>query len=120
MNAVREHFAPEFLNRFTAIIVFNPLTLDDARKIALLMLEKVKKIAKEKNITLSYSLQLINEIVKRGYNPEWGARPMARVIEDTVETYLAEKMLAGEIKQGDVVEFGMEAFGSGTKTENNA
>ncbi|MBP7927548.1 ATP-dependent Clp protease ATP-binding subunit [Patescibacteria group bacterium] len=110
MAVVREKFAPEFLNRFSAIIVFNPLTIENTKKIALLLLEKVRNVAKSKNIEASFSGQLIDEIVKRGYNPEWGARPMSRVVEDNVETYLAENLLSGEIKPGDTIELGTEVF----------
>ncbi len=104
MSSVREHFAPEFLNRFTSIIVFNPLSIENVKKIALLMLNKVKKLADAKNITLTFSNDLLDEIIKRGYNPQWGARPLARVIEDTVETYIADKLLRNEMKPGDVIE----------------
>ena len=110
MVKVREKFAPEFLNRFNAIIVFNPLKINDIKRISLIMLNKVKLMVKEKNIDLSFSDELISELAERGYNPEWGARPMARTIEDNIETYLAEKLLMGEMKQGDVVKLGTEVF----------
>ncbi|MFC1622186.1 AAA family ATPase [Patescibacteria group bacterium] len=109
-NAVREQFAPEFLNRFTGIITFRPLERDTVRKIALILLERVKKMAKGKNIEVSFSEELVDELMLRGFNPEWGARPMARVIEDNVETYLAERILSGEINQGDTIKLGPEVF----------
>ncbi len=110
MNDVRSHYAPEFLNRFTGIIVFNPLTEDNVRAITELLLKEVSRSTDERGIKVSYKPEVINELMKRGYNPEWGARPMARVIEDTVESYLAEKILAKEFKQGDTVELGLEVF----------
>ena len=110
LREVREKYAPEFLNRFTGIIVFNPLTPEVVTKIADLMLNKVRKIADEKNITISFRPELLQELVKRGYNVDWGARSMGRVIEDTVESYLALKILSNEIKMGDVVELGTEVF----------
>lgn len=110
LKDVHEHYAPEFLNRFTALIVFKPLSKDVVSKIALLLLEKVRKLADEKGVQLSFKPELITELVNRGYNPEWGARPMARVIEDTVESYLALKFLSQEIKMGDVVALGLEVF----------
>jgi len=110
MVEVRAKFAPEFLNRFNGIIVFNPLSMENAHEIAKLLLSNVRKSAEERGIKLSFSDELINEVTKKGFSPEWGARPMARVIEDNVESYLAEKMLAGEFKQGDEKLIGVEVF----------
>jgi ATP-dependent Clp protease ATP-binding subunit ClpA len=110
MAAVKKHFAPEFLNRFSGIIVYRPLTIDNVRKIAHIMLEKVVKMADDKGIELTFKQEVITELVKRGFNPQWGARPLARVIENSVDTYLAEKILAREFKRGDKVELGLEVF----------
>jgi ATP-dependent Clp protease ATP-binding subunit ClpC len=110
MKDVREKFAPEFLNRFSGIIVFNPLSMDNVRSITGLMLNSVKAMADEKGIKVKFSDELVNEIIKRGYNPEWGARPLARVVEDTVESYLAVKMLSNGIKQGDDITLGTEVI----------
>ena len=107
---VKDKFAPEFLNRFSGIIVFNPLTKEDVSNICRLQLAEIKKIADEKGITLSFKEEVVDELIKRGYSPEWGARPLARVIEDTVESFIATKMLKNEFKQGDVINLGMEAF----------
>lgn len=110
LNAVRDHYAPEFLNRFNGLIVFKPLTKDVVHKITNLLLNKVRKIADTKGIKVSFTDELINELVERGYNPEWGARPMARVIEDSVETYLAVKLLSKEVQMGDELVLGTEVF----------
>lgn len=105
---VREKFAPEFLNRFNDIIVFHPLNMENIDKIAKLLLEDVKVLTKDKGIELTFKPELVKEIVKRGYSPEWGARPLAREIENVVENYLANKILKNEIKSGDIVELGTE------------
>lgn len=110
MEKVREKFAPEFLNRFNDIIVFHPLTMEGIEKIAKLLLEDIIDLTKEKGIKLSFKPELIKEIVKRGYSPEWGARPLAREIENSVENYLANKILKNEIKSGDIVELGTEIY----------
>ena len=107
---VRNHYAPEFLNRFNGIIVFRPLTVANVKKIADLILNRVRGMADEKGVKVSFKPELIDELVKRGFNPEWGARPLARVIEEYVETYLAVKLLADEIRRGDVLELGLEVF----------
>lgn len=107
---VRNKFAPELLNRFTSIIVFNPLTKDNLRNITKLMLEGVKEIAKEKGIEMDFKPELIEELIEKGYSPEWGARPLARVIEDSVESYIALKLLKKEINPGDRIMLGNEVF----------
>jgi len=112
LEDVRDKFAPEFLNRFNGIIVFKPLSVDSVRKIADIMLDGVREMAEEKGIKVTFKPVLLDELLKRGYNPEWGARPMARVIEDTVENYLAVKILAKEIVGGDSIELGTEVFNS--------
>lgn len=110
LGEVRDNFAPEFLNRFNGIIVFRPLALETVRTIADLMLNRVRDMANKKGVGILFKPELINELVRRGYNPEWGARPLARVIEDSVETYLAVKLLSGEIQKGDKLILGMEVF----------
>ena len=68
-------------------------------------------MAEEKGIKVSFKPELMTELLKRGYNPEWGARPMARVIEESVMNYLALKILAREVAGGDTLELGSEVFG---------
>ena len=110
LTKVREKFAPEFLNRFNDIIVFHPLTKEGIEKIAKLSLEDVKELTKAKGISITFKPELIKEIVKRGYSPEWGARPLAREIENTIENYLANKILKNEIKSGDNIDLGLEVY----------
>ena len=110
IKSIREKFAPELLNRFTAIVVYKPLSFDSVKKIALILLDGVVKRAADKNIKISFTPKLIEELVFKGFNPQWGARPLARVIEESVETYVADKLLAKEFKQGDVIELGTEVF----------
>jgi ATP-dependent Clp protease ATP-binding subunit ClpC len=110
LKDVRSGFAPEFLNRFTGIIVFNPLTATDLHSITNLLLADVARMAQEKGIKISFSPELVTELISRGFNPEWGARPLARVVEDSVESYLAVKMLSGQVTQGDELTLGTEVF----------
>lgn len=107
---VRNRFAPELLNRFTDIIVFNPLTKDNLKEITKIMLNRVKLTAEEKGIEINFKPELIDELIKRGYSPEWGARPLARVIEDSVESYIALKILKKEMNPGDRTMLGNEVF----------
>lgn len=110
LKDVREKFAPEFLNRFNGIIVYKPLSMDSVRKIAEIMLNGVKKTAEEKGIKVSFKPVLVDQVVQRGFSPEWGARPMARVIEESIMNYLAVKILSKEVVGGDSVELGTEVF----------
>ena len=110
MTGVREKFAPEFLNRFNGIIVYKPLSIESVKQICSLMLDSVKKLTAAKGIKLAYKLELVEELVKRGFNLEWGARPLARLIEDTVESYIAIKILSKEMKMGDEITLGLEVF----------
>lgn len=110
MLEVRNKFAPELLNRFTAIVVFNPLSKENLREITKLMLGRVKKVAEEEGIQINFKPDLIEKLIEKGYSPEWGARPMARVIEDTVESYIALKLLKKEINPGDRIMLGTEVF----------
>lgn len=110
LKDVRDRFAPELLNRFNGIIVFKPLAVESVRKIATIMLAGVTSMAQEKGIKVTFKSVLVDELVKRGYSPEWGARPLARVIEESVENYLAIKLLAKELGGGDAVDLGTEVF----------
>ena len=89
----------EFLNRFDGIVVYKPLPMDVVRKIAELQLIRVTKMADEKGVKVSFNPELIDGLVKRGFSQQWGARELNRVITDTVETYLARKILPNTWKK---------------------
>lgn len=110
LGAVRDKFAPEFLNRFSGIIVYKPLDRESLRKIALLSLKSVERLAQNKGIKVQYEDGLIDALVDRGTSIEWGARPLNRLIEDTVETYLAKKILSKELSQGDELVLNLEVL----------
>ncbi len=110
MKEVKDHFAPEFLNRFSGIIIFKPLDMLSVRKITEIMLEKIKRLSEEKGIKVSFKPELIDELIKRGYDPEQGARPLARVIENSVESYLAVDILSKKIVKGSSIDLGLEVF----------
>jgi ATP-dependent Clp protease ATP-binding subunit ClpC len=97
-------FRPEFINRFDAVVVFRPLTKENLLEISELMLQKLKKNLKEKDIEFIITLPLKEKITELGYDPTFGARQMRRVIQDKVENVLAKALLSGELKRGDKVE----------------
>jgi len=103
-------FRPEFINRFDAVVVFRPLTKENLLDIAELMLQKLKKNLKEKDIEFIITQSLKEKIVELGYSPIFGAREMRRVIQDKVENVLASALLSGQLKRGDRVEVEPEEF----------
>jgi len=94
-------FRPEFLNRFTDLILFHPLSEDELRAIARIMLNGLsERLRKEKSLTVSYTDDMIVHVAKEGYDPGFGARPMKRYIEQTIEQYIADGIIAGTITPG--------------------
>ncbi len=98
-------FKPELLNRFDATILFHPLSKEDLFEIAQLMLLKVAKRLGEKGIVLSIDRELTDFVVHGGYNPTFGARPMNRLIQDTVEQHLADLIIRGDLTAGQTIGF---------------
>lgn len=98
-------FRPEFLNRFDSVITFTPLTKQNLTDIAILMLQRLnKRLAQGRGIQFIVTRELAEKVAGLGYHPEFGARPMNRVIQDKIENKIASKILAGELKRGDVIE----------------
>jgi len=97
-------FRPEFINRFDGVVVFKPLTKENLFEIADLLLQKLKKNLKEKEIEFVISSALKERIVELGYDPKFGAREMKRVIQNKVENVLALALLSGELVRGQKVE----------------
>ncbi|MCH5164511.1 MAG: ATP-dependent Clp protease ATP-binding subunit [Clostridiales bacterium] len=101
--ALKRRFKPEFLNRIDVICTFNHLMREDIAKIADIMLKKVQKKLSERNIRLRVTDTMMGYIIESGYDMEYGARPLRRVIEQSIEDAIAEEILAGRIKDGDTV-----------------
>ena len=103
LQALRIQFRPEFLNRIDEIIVFRPLNREQLRKIVDLQIERLATRLEEKRITLELTPRAKDYLVDIGYDPTYGARPLRRAIQREVETPLAYKIVAGQIKEGDHV-----------------
>jgi len=89
-------FAPEFLNRFSSVILFLPLTQKDVRKVSeLLLKEFAERLLADKKITLEITPELIEKVSSAGFDPNFGARPIRRAIEEIVENKVAEYLIAG-------------------------
>ncbi len=103
MEALKEEFRPEFLNRIDEIIIFDYLLKPEIRKIVDLELEKVAKRLGEKNINLSITDKVKEMLAEKGYDPNLGARPLKRVIQKQVLDPLAIQIVAGKILEGERV-----------------
>ena len=103
LQAVRAHFRPEFLNRIDEIILFNPLDILLIRRIVELQLQQVQKRLAERKIKLWVSDEAIIELANRGFDPQYGARPLRRTIERGILNPLAQKVLARAVLDGDTV-----------------
>jgi len=98
-------FKPEFLNRFDAVVIFKPLTHEHLIKIAILMMNDLsRRLLDGTGIRLVVNPDLIEKIVELGYQPEFGARPMRRVIQDEIESKIAKRILQFNLKRGDFIE----------------
>merc|ERR1711977_126707 len=100
---LKQYFRPEFLNRLDEIIVFRQLSKSEVKKIADIMLRDVMKRASEKEIDLEVTENFKDRLVDEGFNPSFGARPLRRAIIRLLEDSIAEKILNGEIEEGDSV-----------------
>ncbi len=105
-EALKEFFTPEFLNRIDDIISFNKLDHDDMLKIADLMLKELQKETEEKHIIFEYSPEVVEFIVKTGYNDKFGARPLRRIIQRHIEDLIAIEFLKGNVKEN--IKFNIE------------
>ncbi len=111
MSEVRAHFRPELLNRLDDIIIFSPLTEADLTTIVDIQLEGVKQLLEAKNLSMVVDLKAKGWLAKRGYDPVFGARPLKRLITESILNPLAQKILEGEFKDGDCVHFTADTSG---------
>ncbi|MFH1967964.1 MAG: ATP-dependent Clp protease ATP-binding subunit [bacterium] len=103
-------FRPEFINRFDATVIFHPLTKENLLDISELMLNKLKSNLKEKEIDFEITDPLKEKIVEMSYKPEFGAREMRRVIQDNIESAVAEALLSDKLKKTNRFEINPENF----------
>ena len=100
LQSLRENFRPEFLNRLDETIIFNSLTPKSVEKIVDIQLEEVKKRLAEKNVALSIRPEVKKYLVENGFDPDFGARPVKRLIEKTIVDALADRIVRGLLKDG--------------------
>lgn len=105
---LKQYFKPEFLNRFDGIVLFKSLTVENIKEIAALMLKRVVSDLEKKGIILKVEDSALEYLAGIGFDPEFGARPMRRVIQDRVENQLAEMLLTGVLKRQNEAVLGLE------------
>ena len=103
MNRLKGSFRPEFLNRIDEIIMFKPLTKDNIGSIIKLLMEDLNKRLEDKEIKVELTDTAMNEIIEAGYDPVYGARPLKRYLQKTVETLCARLILEGKAGEGDII-----------------
>jgi len=104
MGAVRGHFRPEFLNRLDEIVLFHRLQRAQMADIVKIQLERLRQLLTDRKITLSLDDGALGWLAQKGYDPAYGARPLKRVIQKDLQDPLAEKLLAGEVLDGQTVD----------------
>lgn len=103
LGLLKQSVRPEFLNRIDDIIMFTPLNKNDITKIVRLQIDQLKKMLTQQNITIDATDEAVNQLAKRGYDPQYGARPIKRVIQKEVLNKLSKKILGGNIKTDSIV-----------------
>ncbi|MEC7194166.1 MAG: AAA family ATPase [Pseudomonadota bacterium] len=102
MKHVKRWFKPEFLNRLDDIVTFNSLKINDIEKIISIRVVELKKLLQEKNIDLVISEKAKSWIAKNSFDEEYGARPLKRTIESNIKDKLADQLLSGKLKEGNL------------------
>ena len=103
-DSLRRIFRPEFINRLDSVIVFRALNKDDLYKIVSLEIDKVSERVKEHSISITTTDAAVQLLAELGYDPDMGARPLRRVIQQKIEDLISDQLLSGRFEAGDVIE----------------
>ncbi|MCP4060258.1 MAG: type VI secretion system ATPase TssH, partial [Pseudoalteromonas sp.] len=103
MNVLVNEFRPEFINRIDETVVFHPLANEHIKEIADIQLVKLRERLTEMGYLLEISDAALEKIASSGFDPVYGARPLKRAIQQTIENPLAQQLLGGEYNPGDIV-----------------
>ena len=113
MGVVRQAFKPEFLNRLDEIVMFTPLGTEDLSRIVDIQLRRLNARLADRRIHVEVTQAGKDWLALTGFDPVYGARPLKRLVQTTIEDAMARRMLAGEISDGDTVRFDVDADGGG-------
>jgi ATP-dependent Clp protease ATP-binding subunit ClpC len=117
LRPLREHFRPEFLNRIDEIVVFRQLTAEQLRQITDLLLDDTRRLLKGQGITVAFTGAAVDWLAERGYQPEYGARPLRRTIQREVDNELSRLILDGRVRDGDRLTVDVEGGRLAFRTE---
>jgi ATP-dependent Clp protease ATP-binding subunit ClpC len=104
LEEVQAHLKPEFINRIDEIIVFLPLGKEEIKKIVDLLISRLRSRLKEQNMDIVLSEEVKEYLAERGYDPDFGARPLKRIIQREIESPLSGELIKGTFQAGDVIE----------------
>lgn len=113
MGAVRQAFRPEFLNRLDDVVMFDPLSMADLGRIVETNLAKLNSRLAERRITIAVTDAGKDWLAMAGFDPIYGARPLRRLMQTTIDDQLARKVLSGQVQEGDTVTFDINEAGDG-------
>jgi len=121
MEIVGQHFRPEFINRVDESVVFHPLGREQIREITAIQIEYLRARLQDKDMDLHLSEEVLDKLGEAGFDPVYGARPLKRAIQQSLENSLAQQLLQGDFISGDVIEVALEGgelvFKRGNKSE---
>jgi ATP-dependent Clp protease ATP-binding subunit ClpB len=103
LQELQSHFKPEFLNRIDDVVIFHQLSREQIGKIIDVQLERLRHMLAEKNIVLELDKSAKDLLMREGYDPSYGARPLKRAIQTYIQNPLAVKLLQGEVQPGQVI-----------------
>ena len=103
LSTLKEHFRPEFLNRLDDIVVFDVLSREAIREIVNIQIDIIKKRLEEKEINLKVTEAVFELVAKEGYNPQYGARPLKRIIQEKILNPVASMMISNKVLSGGMV-----------------
>ena len=105
---LKEYFRPEFLNRVDDVVVFHALDRAEVKSIAALLLKSLgARLEKQIRLRLTWSDAALDALADQGFDPDFGARPLKRLLSHTIETLISEKVIKGEVQEGDTVAIGL-------------
>ena len=114
---LKDYFRPEFLNRVDDIIVFKALQKEQVKNIAAIMLKSLSdRLEKQIKISLTWTDEALTALADKGFDPNFGARPLRRLLTHTVETSLSKQIIRGDVREGDTVEIGYDGMDFTFKT----
>lgn len=103
INAMKRKFKPEFINRIDVITVFHPLTFEQLANIAKIFISNLNKRLGAKGVNLKVTESALKYLIEKGYDSEYGARPLRRLIEQEIEDRIAELLISNKLRSGTVI-----------------